>query len=217
MAAPLTRPDGTPAHVLVEHTTIRIWTRYLGTCEVALRFGNTAAAGRQQIFGLLGDVMDGNFSNTIRKPETLLARMARACVAHYFDHSEFSVKEIIRTMIKASDYEPNVTVPTNESCFEQFVPAAEYLTGKELIVTKDGCFGIRVGGVKDHDIIIPPDVEIPLVLTPNPTASVGRVQSWKMVGTAIIDGIMHAREGGKCDEELVEKIAGRHEFQFIIH
>lgn len=220
VAPPLTRPDGNPALISVGnvHPLLRIWARYLGTCEVALRFGDTAAVVLQQMNGLLGDVLDGNFSNTMRKPETLLPRIGRACVAHYFERSEFSPKEIVRTMIEAADYEPSVTVLTNKSCFEQLVLAAEGLTGKELIVTKDGCFGISVGGVKDGDIIIiPPDVETPLVLTRDPTASVGGVQYWKMVGTAIIDGIMHPREGEMFDEELVDKIARRYETEFAIH
>jgi hypothetical protein len=95
-------------------------------------------------------------------------------------------------------------------------PAIKTLIRKEMIVSENGCFGISVGGVKDRDIVvISPDVEVPLVLTPDPSKSADGIVHYKMVGTAIIDGVM--TEGELFDEEFVEEIAKLDEVELCIH
>lgn len=220
MAIPLTRSEDVPAPASVEQTTLRFWARRLGTCKVAVRFADTQEDILEQINGLLQmNMLEDNMGKTVRKPETLISRIARACVAQQWSLSyKFSTKEILETFYLAFNSGPDAVESDSsyESCWYSIQSATENLKGKALLVTEDGCFGIGVGGARDGDIVvIPPEVKVPLILTRESTTSADGVQYYKMVGTAIIDGVMG--EGDLLDEELVEEIAKRDVAEFLVH
>lgn len=218
VAMALTRSEDRSKRVSVEHKTLRLWARCLGTCKVALQFADTESDILEQIHGLLQmDVLEDDLGKTIRKPETLISRIARACTSHHSWLSDHSTKEILEVFSLFSISGPDALQnSSHEHCWNGIRVAAESLTGKALLVTKDGCFGISVGGAKNGDIVvIPPEVEVPIVLTPESSASADGAEYYKMVGTAIIDGVMSQEE--LFDEELVEEIAKRDVVEFLVH
>lgn len=218
VAIPLTQSKHSSASVSVQHTTLRLWARYLGTCKAQVRFGDTESKVIQQIHALLRmDVLSDDLGKTLRNSETLISRIARACVTHHLSLSDLSTKEILDTFYWAFNTVPEALQDSSrESCWTRIVGGAQQLTGKALIFTEDGCFGISVGGVKTGDVVvIPPEVGAPLVLTPESSTSAEGVEYYKMVGTAIIDGVMS--QGELYDEEFVEDIARRDVVEFLVH
>lgn len=218
VAIPLTRSQDMLRPVSVEHTTLRLWARYLGTCRVAVQFADTKSNVLEQIHGLLQmDVLEHDIGQTARKSENLIPRIARLCVAHRSLLSDFSAEEILETFSSVFDSDPDAQQNSSHGPFWDIIKsAAEVLTGKALLVTNNGCLGICVGGVKDGDVVvIPPEVKVPLVLTPKSSTSADGVEYHKMVGTAIIDGVMS--KGELFDEELVEEIAKRDVVEFLVH
>lgn len=220
VAIPLTLSEDVPAPASVEQTTLRFWARGLGTCTVAVRFADTQEDILEQINRLLQmNMLEDDMGKTVRKPETLISRIARACVAQQWSLSyKFSTKEILETFYLVFSSGPEALVPdsSHESCWYSIQSAADNLKGKALLVTEDGCFGIGVGGARDGDIVvIPPEVKVPLILTRESTTSADGVEYYKMVGTAIIDGVMGEAES--LDEELVEEIAKREVMEFHVH
>lgn len=163
------------------------------------------------------DILEDDLWNTVRNPENLISRIARACVTHQSSLSDLSMKEILETFNLVFDSGPDaLRSSSHESCWAKILSGAELLKGKVLLLTKDGCFGISVGGAKDGDVVvIPPEVEVPLILTPESSTSADGVEYYKMVGTAIIDGVMS--QGELFDEQLVEEIAERDVVEFFIH
>lgn len=218
VAMALTRSEDRSKRVSVEHKTLRLWARCLGTCKVAVRFADTRSDVLEQIHGLLQmDVLEDDPGKTIRKPETLISRIARACVSHYSSLSDHSTKEILEAFSLLSISGPDALQnSSHEHCWNKIWDAAELLTGKALLVTEDGCFGISVGGAKDGDIVVfPPEVQAPLVLTLESSISGDGAQYYKMVGTAIIDGVVN--HGELLDEDLVEEVAKREVVEFVVH
>ena len=84
---PLARWQDTnrPAFVSVENATLRFEARCLGTCKVAVRFADTLPKILEQIKGLLHmEVLEDKIDKPVRKAETLISRIARACGEYQF-------------------------------------------------------------------------------------------------------------------------------------
>lgn len=217
VAIPLTQLVTKSARVSVEHSTLRLWARCLGTCKVAIQFADAESIIFEQIEGLLQtDGLEAITGKPVKKPGTLISRIARTCVAHYASSYDFSTNEIVEAFYLVFKSDSDSLDGPVGSCLSLILTAAGALSGKVFLTTEDGCFGISVGGAKDGDIVIvPPEVAVPLVLRPEPSTLGDKNQYYKMVGTAIIDGVV--REGELFDEELVEEIARRDVVEFLIH
>lgn len=206
------------AFVSAQNATLRLVARCLGTCKVAVRFADTIPSVLEQINGLLQmDVMEDRLGKTIRKPETLIYRMAEAFVAHSPGSIDYSTKEIVDTIYLVLKLDrKSLRYASYKECWVNIEPAIEDLIGKVLLVAEDGCFGISVGGTKDGDIVvIPPEIRAPLVLRPESSTSADGIAYYKMVGTAIIDGVMG--RGELFDEEFVGEIAKRDTMEYLLH
>jgi hypothetical protein len=180
------------ARVSDDLKTLKLWARSMGTCRVVFHFNATAESLLRQIKGLLrtpvSDLPDNSLGKKIRRPEDLTLRLAYACVIHHVRKSDFTPKEVAETFEAIFE---NKTSKRRGSCWDMIHDAVGDLVGKTLLVTDGGCFGIGVAGIKDGDIVtIPPQVRLPLVLTKETSAPTGGPESYKMVGTAWIDGIM---------------------------
>jgi hypothetical protein len=189
------------ARVSDDLKTLKLWARSMGTCRVVFHFNATAESLLRQIKGLLrtpvSDLPDNSLGKKIRRPEDLTLRLAYACVIHHVRKSDFTPKEVAETFEAIFE---NKTSKRRGSCWDMIHDAVGDLVGKTLLVTDGGCFGIGVAGIKDGDIVtIPPQVRLPLVLTKETSAPTGGPESYKMVGTAWIDGIM---EGVFVDSDL---------------
>lgn len=216
-ARPLTRPKIGPKRISVEHMTLLFWARNLGACRVAVRFSDTKSYVLKQVMELLQmDLTGDNVRKATRKPETFGSGLVRACFSPRIV-SSIPAETIINAFYQFLNSEPS-TPPSeaSQNLWDDIESAAQDLTGKDLIITKDGCLGISVGGVTDGDIVvIPPDAKVPLVLTPDSSTLTCEVKYHKMVGTAIVDGVME--KGELFDEEYVEEISKRDEVEFYIH
>lgn len=221
VAMPLARREDTnkPAFVSLQNATLRFGARCLGTCKVAVRFAGTVSKILEQMNGLLRmDVLEDKLGNTVRKPQTIISRMTRVFFAHWPSQSNYSTKEILETISLVLESGPDSLRLGNPyfPCWIMIENAVDHLRGKALLRTEDGCFGVSVGGAEDGDIIvIPPEVEVPLVLKPESRTSADQVAYYKMVGTAIIDGVMG--QGELFDEEFVQEIAERDVVEFLVH
>ncbi|KAJ0120498.1 hypothetical protein J7T55_015227 [Diaporthe amygdali] len=218
VAMPLRLSEDRPACVSVENTTLRFWARRLGACKVAVRFADTQSKILEQVKELLDIDGSGDCKGqTVRKPETLVSRMARACVAHHSSFFDISTKSILETFYTVFNSGPGALHNSSHEFYGRIILSAiEYLAGKDLLITEDGCFGISTGGAKDGDIIvIPPEIEVPLVLTPESPTLEDEIGYFNMVGTAIIDGVMGV--GELFDEELVEEVAKQDVVEFLVH
>lgn len=215
---PLRGPEDSSRRVLVEHTRLLLRARCLGTCKVVVPFAETRSEVLEQINGLLQmNVLEDDMGKTSRKPGTFISRLTRLCFAHHLGLPKYSTKEILETFLLVLKSGPDPLRREAESMFwNRILDAAESLTAKALFVTEDGCFGISVGGAREGDlVVIPPGVEVPLVLTPESSIAADGVQYYKMVGTAIVDGVM--KKGELFDEELVEQIVKRDLVEYLVH
>ncbi|KAI1404341.1 HET-domain-containing protein [Hypoxylon fuscum] len=180
--------DAPPARVTADLSTVHLWARSLGRCKVAFQFSSKGTDVLDQIRGLLKtdplSLPEGSIGRTIRKPETLIPRMARACVRHAVRQSHFSTEELLKTFDIIFEYMKSGKRPEGSkgSCWIMIEEdAVENLVGKTLFVTEGGCFGIGVGGIKDGDIVtMPPQVRLPLVLTKELNTSRDSIEYFRM-------------------------------------
>lgn len=226
VAAPLKRCEdtNTPAFVSVENATLRFGARYLGTCKVVVRFEDTRSVEDtisnilENINGILQmDMSEDRLGKPFRKPDNIISRMVRAFFAHWQTSYKHSTKEILDAihLVLNSGLHSVLDSPCM-ACWENIHFGIESLAGKSVLVTEDGCLGISVCGTKDGDIlVIPPEVQVPLVLRPELLSSADGIKCYKMVGTAIVDGVMG--KGELFDEEFVEEIAKRDVVEFLLH
>lgn len=81
-------------------TTLSLAARNLSVFRVAFRLGDRVSTISRQVRGLLqtdpASVPEGSLGRTIRDQKTLIARMARACVAHESYNSDLTTDRIIQ-------------------------------------------------------------------------------------------------------------------------
>lgn len=226
VAAPLTRREdtNTPAFVSVQNATLRFGARCLGTCNVVVRFADTTSFEDtisnilEQINGILQmDWLEDRLVETFMEPGNIISRMVRVLFAHWPTSYKHSTQEILDAihLVHNSGLQSLLDSPLM-ACWLDVHAGIESLAGKSVLVTEDGWLGISVGGTKDGDIlVIPPEVQVPLVLRPESSGSEDGVECYKMVGTAIVDGVMV--EGELLDEESVEEIAKGDLVEFLVY
>lgn len=219
----LRRWEDAPApRVTTDLATVHLFTRSLGPCKVAFVF---SSEGKDHILNQIQGLLQAKPSDLpvstrmeIRKPETLTARIARACVAHHVRQSKFSDEEILETFELVFKHSESAMLPDEVrkgSCWPMIEDAVRGLAGKSFLVTEGGCFGISVGAVMDGDVVtIPPQVRFPVVFTRHPEEKAGGgLGNYRMVGTAYIDGLMG---DNNYDAELVADILEQGLTEFLI-
>ncbi|XXH06113.1 hypothetical protein Hte_012558 [Hypoxylon texense] len=211
--------DAPPAKVDADLSTAHLWARNLGTCKVVLKFDTLASNVLvNQFRGLLkkgpSQALESNAGKSIRKPDTLAPRMARAFVAHHVEQHEYSTEEILNTFDLIFDF-ATPTRPLGNHCWAMIEDVAQDLTRKTLFVTEGGCFGIGAGEIKDGDLVtIPPQARAPMVLTREANIFGNEVEYYRMVGIAYVDGVM---KGEFLDADLAAAIEKQELEEFLIH
>jgi hypothetical protein len=214
VAERLCRWDEAPAAEITDDlATVRLWARNLGPVRVLHRF----EGGREDILDQVRHLVQENSSYLLeqypeppfRKPENLGTRMASLCLSHHVRRSKFDADSLLEALL----HENSSSLSTDRAisqCLDFTKVACETLAGKVLFVTDNGCFGTGLGGMQDGDVlVIPPQVRLPLILTKDPSDGHNR-----MVGTAIVDGIMRSTFQ---DDELVESIVDKALEEFLIN
>ncbi|KAI4869753.1 HET-domain-containing protein [Hypoxylon rubiginosum] len=211
--------DAPPAKVDADLSTAHLWARSLGTCKVVLKFDSLASNVLiNQFCGLLkkgpSQALESDVGKSIRNPDTLTPRMARAFVAHHVRQHEYSTEEILNTFDLIFDFN-TPSRPIGNHCWAMIEDVAEDLRGKTLFVTAGGCFGIGVGDIKDGDLVtIPPQTRAPMVLTRESNISTNGAEYYRIVGTAYVDGIM---KGEFLDADLAVTIEKQELEELLIH
>ncbi|KAI1337270.1 HET-domain-containing protein [Xylariaceae sp. FL0016] len=213
--------NGPRTRVTSDLTTVHMWARSLGTCKVALRFASDTWTVMDQIHALIrpdtaarsGD----SLFRAIRKQDDLVPRLANACIVHQGETEDFSHNVIFQTfdeLFRLGD--AGKLQVANQKCRRMILSAAEKLIGKALIVTERGSFGVGVGAISDGDVVtIPPEMGYPLVLTPvTPTSGASGPRTYRMVGTAYIDGVI---KDNFLDDELVSGLVKQNLEEFLIY
>ncbi|ETS80393.1 hypothetical protein PFICI_07922 [Pestalotiopsis fici W106-1] len=210
----LCRWDEAPAAEIVDDlTTVRLWARKLGPIQVIHRFEGGHDGMLKQVRRLVqqssNDLLQQHPKLSIRKPENLGARMASMCFNHGGRRFDFDVD----SLLEALRYDDPPDLPADNTitqCWYMIESVSKLLAGKALFLVENRSFGIGLGDMQDGDVlVIPPQVRHPLVLTKN--SSDGYL---RMVGTAIVDGVMNSTF---LDDELVKSIENQALEEFLIH
>ena len=205
-------------------TTLHLWARTLGPSKVVRRFGSDASANVAKIYELIktdiSALPPGSAGRSIRDPESLGRRIARACVAHHARSHECTGDELLAAFdIMGKKAKTGETVtrrnePKDQLVWQTILRSARKLPGKVLFVTESGCLGVGVSAVEDGDIVVvPPQVKQPLLLRQDPSDTPKSKNYYRMVGTAYVDGVMT----GEClDPPFVETVAKTQLSEYLV-